>query len=200
MTKETQQKSLASLPDVPAFRMRSGTQYESPGYLLQFRDLTDSEINLCRTLNELETYCLRLQDNQKKLAESTEESNDIFFGPNWILELIDYAREELVAKEDLSDILGLLTISLTSLLLQLEPRTFEGLKGALGRKTGHEQVHGTRDQKNARWNAMQHAVDQGCSQYPQRSYSDICIRVAKRLGVSSKTVKRHTTNPRRRQR
>ena len=178
--------------------MRPGTQYELPGYLLQFRDLTDSEINLCRSLNDLEDYCVRLRGTQTLIA-GVASSEDIFFGPNWTLELIDYTREDLVYQEDLSEILGLLTTSLTTLLFELEPRTLEGLKGVLGRKAGHEQVHGTEHQKQTRWRAMQHAVNQGCSKYPRRSYSDICRGVAKTVGVSPKTVKRHTTNPRRKQ-
>ncbi len=62
---------------------------------------------------------------------------------------------------------------------------------------GHEAVHGTPEEKQQRWDAYQQKVAELHRKHPLLSYDRLCTGAAKYFKVSTKTIKRHTTNPHR---
>jgi len=61
-------------------------------------------------------------------------------------------------------------------------------------KKGHEAIHGTQKEKVARWAEYQSFINKTHQAFPRLSYSKCAEMAAEHFNVSSKTIKRHTTN------
>ena len=80
-------------------------------------------------------------------------------------------------------------------LAVLGPHATRGRKSMLSAKQGHAVIHGTREQKEARWAQYQTDVNAYHIRFPALSHLDLCDRVANDHGVHRDTVRKHTTNP-----
>ncbi|HAR45709.1 MAG TPA: hypothetical protein DCS05_05920 [Nitrospiraceae bacterium] len=67
-----------------------------------------------------------------------------------------------------------------------------------GSKAGHEAIHGTQAQKEARWAKQQAEVDRIYGAHPKWSWAEIKRHVAKTFGISTRTIHRHVPNPKKR--
>jgi hypothetical protein len=76
-----------------------------------------------------------------------------------------------------------------------EAHATRGWKTAEAARAGHETTHGTPEEKRIRFERYQNAVDLMCSD--GTTYTEASQKVAQRFGVSSKTIQRHTSAPRR---
>lgn len=79
---------------------------------------------------------------------------------------------------------------------EMSSEMLRGHKFVQDARKGHEEVHGTGEQKNARWQQYQKDLERLLERSPQLSVTEGRRRVATNHGVSTKTVKRRTTNPR----
>lgn len=80
--------------------------------------------------------------------------------------------------------------------IESSPDTARGQKTMKSSRKGHEIVHGTKEQKQRRWDEYQDAVNALHAANPRLTYEELAKRTAKDKGVNPKTIKRHTTNPR----
>jgi hypothetical protein len=71
-----------------------------------------------------------------------------------------------------------------------------GKKVGDGGRKGHEKVHGTAEEKEPCWNEYRLELEQQHKLALALSYDALCKRVAKTFGVHKETIKRHTTDPR----
>ena len=76
-----------------------------------------------------------------------------------------------------------------------DPDTVRGEKILLNAKEGHQQVHGSHEQKGKRWAEYQDALEEVMSANPDMYVTAARREVAEKFGCSPKTVERHTTNP-----
>lgn len=67
-----------------------------------------------------------------------------------------------------------------------------GRKNVDGAKKGHEETHGTPEEKAARWAGYQAALERVHEEHPTRLIGACQQQVADDAGVSLKTIKRHT--------
>jgi hypothetical protein len=74
-----------------------------------------------------------------------------------------------------------------------EDTALRGEKVKGGAVAGHEAVHGTRAEKQKRWDSYQDHVDAKHAENAHRSYEDITKSAAEHFGVNHKTIKRNTT-------
>jgi hypothetical protein len=82
------------------------------------------------------------------------------------------------------------------LVLALRPALKRGLSGLAGARRGHEQIHGTAEEKHQRWTKYQQAVDDLMNRNPRITYTCAIGRVASNFEVHPTTIKRRTKNPR----
>lgn len=66
-----------------------------------------------------------------------------------------------------------------------------GRKVQKGAQDGHEAVHGTREEKEARWAGFRALYDTIKARNPYLLHSDLVRLTAKQAGVSEATIKRH---------
>jgi glucose-6-phosphate 1-dehydrogenase len=71
----------------------------------------------------------------------------------------------------------------------------EAVRG--GGLKGHRKKYGADEEKRRRWAEYQAEVDRMHELYPRLSYERLEIKAAEKFRVCRETIKRHTTNPRR---
>lgn len=85
-------------------------------------------------------------------------------------------------------------------LMDLRPHALRGRKIHEAAKRGHEEVHGTTEEKQTRWAAQQAAVDEVIAKHPRWSITQARHRVAENhkgeRGWSYDTLLHHTKDPR----
>lgn len=69
-----------------------------------------------------------------------------------------------------------------------------GKKIKTNAKKGHEQVHGTPEEKQARWKKYKDAYLEKKAQEPSWTTTNVRVSVAREFRVSYKTIERHTKN------
>jgi hypothetical protein len=79
--------------------------------------------------------------------------------------------------------------------IENKPHTERGLKNLEGIKKAHENLYGTEDEKRDRWENYQLYIDKLHTRRKSLSYSDLKEKTAKHFGCTSKTIDRHTNNP-----
>lgn len=62
-------------------------------------------------------------------------------------------------------------------------------------KEGHEAVHGTDDEREDKYRRWQEMVNDSFSRNPSLSFRAIAQIVGNRVGVSERTIRKHTKNP-----
>lgn len=67
-----------------------------------------------------------------------------------------------------------------------------GKKVRQGGKLGHEKAHGNESEKKQRWAKCQAEVDSVHKEYPSWGITDVRKEAARRIGVSTKMLQRHT--------
>lgn len=77
-----------------------------------------------------------------------------------------------------------------------EEHALLGVKTVQGGRKGHEQVHGTEVEKQARWDNLQSKLNEIMTRSPRISLTQARKEVAQELDVSFSTVRRHTRAPR----
>jgi len=80
-------------------------------------------------------------------------------------------------------------------LRDIEYEIVRGKKIKTSAKLGHEKVHGTPEQKHARWQGMRDAVASAFAEHPKWTWAKIQAKVANKFRVSTKTIRRHVPNP-----
>lgn len=73
--------------------------------------------------------------------------------------------------------------------------TERGYKTLLSAEKGHQEIHGSKEEKAAKWDAYQKLVNELRHRHPSKSWADIKRYVAKHFVVSEKTIQRHTHDP-----
>lgn len=63
-------------------------------------------------------------------------------------------------------------------------------------KRGHKQTHGSDEEKRARYDDYQQAVNMAMDGNPALSYTEACKLIARRKKVHFNTIINHTKNPR----
>ena len=76
-----------------------------------------------------------------------------------------------------------------------EENAARGKKISDGARQGHEQTHGTPEEKRRRYGMYQEEVSQLSLLYPKAKKTDIAHRAARKFKVSYKTILRHTDVP-----
>lgn len=87
-------------------------------------------------------------------------------------------------------------------IVKIAPAVEREAKANRGRKAGHAAIHGTAEEKQARWARMQKLVDEKLAANPRLSHSGASKIVAEKLtseGIKcvARTVRLHTVDPRR---
>lgn len=78
---------------------------------------------------------------------------------------------------------------------ELKPDASRGRKVKNSAALGHESVYGTQQEKQSKWEEYQAFVNDLYKKNPSLSYVAMKERAAKHFGVASKTIQRHTVNP-----
>lgn len=93
--------------------------------------------------------------------------------------------------EDAEDRENSIGPSTTPLMVVIEDSN-RGAKNRLHAKEGHELVHGTDEEKKARWGSYQETLEQVHAENPNWGIIACRQRAAEIHGVSEKTIYRHT--------
>ncbi|XKF15775.1 hypothetical protein LL947_00945 [Halomonas sp. BLK-85] len=73
---------------------------------------------------------------------------------------------------------------------------YTGAKVRSGAEAGHKHTHGTKEKKQQQWDSYQGLLDEKLANNPNLSLTTARGYVAKEVGVSLKTIQRHTEDPR----
>lgn len=83
----------------------------------------------------------------------------------------------------------------TKAMGDLLPHIKRGQKTLRAARKGHEVTHGTKEEKQARWDEMRRTFDALHAKHQLWTYEELKRQTAKRHKCSSKTVGRHCSNP-----
>ncbi len=142
------------------------------------------------------------EEREQARAERDEVRPPDVDTPEWfaekILEQLDHAVDQRVMgrhdeAEQWAFLAGLL-FGVAGVKFEWESDAMRGEKVRFGGKAGHEATHGTPEEKKARWDRHQTAVNEAREQNPAASKAEVRRIASEKTGVSVSTLRRHTTD------
>ena len=159
----------------------------------------ESELDKQRSREALIRELARFEKHWYAMPEF-QLNRDVADGRDLILKMIAIARKnlELGARTWWNPEINSIRQQHEILSLALVDDTRRGLTIGAGERAGHRAVHGSDEEKQHRWGEYQRAVNELACSKPEFSYNEILRKVAaaSKPRVHACTVKRHTTNPR----
>ncbi|MFZ4699173.1 MAG: hypothetical protein ACOYMG_03905 [Candidatus Methylumidiphilus sp.] len=78
---------------------------------------------------------------------------------------------------------------------EILPYAEQGKASVTGGRKGHETVHGTQKEKAEAWKSYQDKINEYYAISPRLTYQQMQEKAANHFDVSTKTIQRHTVNP-----
>jgi hypothetical protein len=156
------------------------------------RQQCNARKNALREVDELEQFYRTIPDGNLDSKRDLRTA----LGRDLVLKTISIVREALrdgsgAWRNELNDLRRLHQ----RVVISLGPALKRGISGLAGARQGHEQTHGTAEEKHQRWTKYQQAVDDLMKRNPRISYTHATNLVASHFGVVPRTIRRNTKNP-----